>query len=103
MCVQTKEVVRSLKINGDVSGVAFSHDGGKVFVNSGEFKSRCDITNGLPVSHVTKLCVRVRAEEGEVYVWDLRISRCVNRFKDDGCVRGTSIAASPNGRYVACG
>lgn len=36
MCVQTKEVVRSMKINGNVCGVAFSHDGSKVFANSGE-------------------------------------------------------------------
>ncbi|XP_050929864.1 U3 small nucleolar RNA-associated protein 18 homolog isoform X2 [Lates calcarifer] len=76
LTLKTKEVVRSMKINGDVSGVAFSRDGGKVFVNS---------------------------EEGEVYVWDMRSSRCVNRFTDDGCVKGTSIAASPNGQYLACG
>uniref|UniRef100_A0A3Q4N336 U3 small nucleolar RNA-associated protein 18 homolog n=1 Tax=Neolamprologus brichardi TaxID=32507 RepID=A0A3Q4N336_NEOBR len=72
----TKEVVRSMKINGDVSGVAFSPDGSKVFANS---------------------------EDGEVYVWDMRSSRCVNRFTDDGCVRGTSIASSQNGQYLACG
>ncbi|XP_040917793.1 U3 small nucleolar RNA-associated protein 18 homolog isoform X2 [Toxotes jaculatrix] len=76
LTLKTKEVVRSMKINGNVSGVAFSHDGGKVFVNS---------------------------EEGEVYVWDMRSSRCMNRFTDDGCVRGTSIAASRNGQYLACG
>ncbi|XP_067427022.1 U3 small nucleolar RNA-associated protein 18 homolog [Thunnus thynnus] len=76
LTLKTKEVVRSMKINGNVSGVAFSHDGSKVFTNS---------------------------EEGEVYVWDMRSSRCVNRFTDDGCVKGTSIAASPNGRYLACG
>ncbi|KAF0033132.1 hypothetical protein F2P81_015422 [Scophthalmus maximus] len=73
---ETKEVVRSMKINGDVAGVAFSPDGSKVFVNS---------------------------EEGEVYVWDVRSSRCVNRFTDDGCVKATSIAASRNGQYLACG
>uniref|UniRef100_A0A672H219 U3 small nucleolar RNA-associated protein 18 homolog n=1 Tax=Salarias fasciatus TaxID=181472 RepID=A0A672H219_SALFA len=76
LTLKTKEVVGSMKINGDVTGVAFSQDGGKVFVNS---------------------------EEGEVYVWDLRSSRCVNRFTDDGCVRSTSIAASPNGHFLACG
>lgn len=65
-----------MKVNGDVSGVAFSHDGSKVFANS---------------------------EEGEVYVWDTRSSRCLNRFTDEGCVKGTSIAASRNGRYLACG
>ncbi|XP_031172813.1 U3 small nucleolar RNA-associated protein 18 homolog isoform X2 [Sander lucioperca] len=76
LTLKTKEVVSSLKINGDVSGVAFSPDGSKVFANS---------------------------EDGEVYVWDLRSSRCVNRFPDDGCVKGTSIAASRNGQYLACG
>ncbi|XP_044037158.1 U3 small nucleolar RNA-associated protein 18 homolog isoform X2 [Siniperca chuatsi] len=76
LTLKTKEVVRSMKMNGDVSGVAFSHDGSKVFANS---------------------------EEGEVYVWDMRSSRCVNRFTDEGCVKGTSIAASPSGRYLACG
>ncbi|XP_068606247.1 U3 small nucleolar RNA-associated protein 18 homolog [Brachionichthys hirsutus] len=76
LTLKTKEVVRSMKINGDVSGVAFSRDGSKVFASS---------------------------EEGEVYVWDMRSSRCVNRFTDDGCVRATSIAASQNGQYLACG
>ncbi|XP_076609639.1 U3 small nucleolar RNA-associated protein 18 homolog isoform X1 [Chaetodon auriga] len=76
LTLKTKEVIGSMKINGDVSGVTFSHDGGKIFTNS---------------------------EEGEVYVWDMRSSRCVNRFIDDGCVKGTSIAASPNGQYLACG
>ncbi|XP_047212174.1 U3 small nucleolar RNA-associated protein 18 homolog [Girardinichthys multiradiatus] len=76
LTLKTNEVVCSMKINGDVSGVAFSRDGSKVFVNS---------------------------EEGEVYVWDMRSSRCLHRFTDDGCVKGTSIAASLNGRYLACG
>ncbi|XP_008285805.1 U3 small nucleolar RNA-associated protein 18 homolog isoform X1 [Stegastes partitus] len=76
LTLKTKEVVRSVKINGDVSGVALSPDGSKIFANS---------------------------EEGEVYVFDLRSSRCVNKFSDDGCVRASSIAASRNGQYLACG
>lgn len=76
LTLKTKEVVHSMKINGDVSGVAFSPDGSKVFASS---------------------------DDGQVYVWDMRSTRCVNRFTDDGCVRGTSIAASPSGRYLACG
>ncbi|XP_029364260.1 U3 small nucleolar RNA-associated protein 18 homolog [Echeneis naucrates] len=76
LTLKTKEVVRSMKINGDISGVAFNRDGSKMFVHS---------------------------DEGEVYVWDVRSSRCVNRFPDDGCVRGTSIAASHDGQYLACG
>ncbi|KAK5914654.1 hypothetical protein CgunFtcFv8_009077 [Champsocephalus gunnari] len=76
LTLKTREVVSSMKINGEVVGVAFSPDGSKVFANS---------------------------EEGEVYVWDLRSSRCVSRFSDEGCVTGTSIAASRDGRYLACG
>ncbi|XP_056262279.1 U3 small nucleolar RNA-associated protein 18 homolog [Pseudoliparis swirei] len=75
LTLKTKEVVRSMKVNGAVVGVAFSHDGSKVFANS---------------------------EDGEVYVWDMRSSRCVNRFTDEGCVKATAIAASPNGQYLAC-
>ncbi|XP_023812945.1 U3 small nucleolar RNA-associated protein 18 homolog isoform X2 [Oryzias latipes] len=76
LTLKTMEVVHSMKINGNVSGVAFSRDGSKFFTNS---------------------------EDGEVYVWDVRSSRCINRFADDGCVKGTSIAASADGRYLACG
>uniref|UniRef100_A0A8C8LS23 UTP18 small subunit processome component n=1 Tax=Oncorhynchus tshawytscha TaxID=74940 RepID=A0A8C8LS23_ONCTS len=76
LTMKTKEVVNSMKINGNIAGVAFSHDGSKVFTNS---------------------------EEGEVYIWDMRSSKCLNRFTDDGCVSGTSMAASKNGQYLACG
>ncbi|XP_026871915.2 U3 small nucleolar RNA-associated protein 18 homolog [Electrophorus electricus] len=76
MTMKTKEVVRSMKLNGNVCATAFTADGGKVFAHS---------------------------EEGEVYVWDVRSSKCLNRFVDDGCVRGTSLAVSREGLYVACG
>lgn len=76
LTLKTNEVVRSLKLNGDVSAVAFSSDGKTVFSSS---------------------------DDGEVYVWDLGSSRCLNRFTDDGCVKSTSMAASPNGRFLATG
>lgn len=76
LTMKTKEVVRSMKINGNLSGAAYSHDGSKVFASS---------------------------EDGEVYVWDARSSKCLNRFTDEGCVRGTSISASPDGQLLACG
>lgn len=90
-----------MKINGDVSGVAFSPDGSKVFANSGKSRKGGRVCSCS--CHVINLCVCVCAEDGEVYVWDMRSSRCVNRFTDDGCVRGTSIATSQNGQYLACG
>ncbi|XP_034007453.1 LOW QUALITY PROTEIN: U3 small nucleolar RNA-associated protein 18 homolog, partial [Trematomus bernacchii] len=36
LTLKTREVVSSMKINGEVVGVAFSPDGSKVFANSGE-------------------------------------------------------------------
>lgn len=76
LTLKTNEVVRSLKLNGEVGAVSFSSDGNTVFSSS---------------------------DDGEVYVWDLRSSRCLNRFTDDGCVKSTAMAASPDGRYLATG
>ncbi|KAG7317436.1 hypothetical protein KOW79_019734 [Hemibagrus wyckioides] len=76
MTMKTKEVVRSVKINGSVCAAAFNSDGSKIFTNS---------------------------EEGEVFIWDVRSSKCVNRFVDDGCVTATSLTMSKDDRYLACG
>ncbi|XP_036421728.1 U3 small nucleolar RNA-associated protein 18 homolog [Colossoma macropomum] len=76
MTMKTREVVRSMKINGNVCATGFTGDGSKIFSNS---------------------------DEGEVYIWDVKSSKCMNRFVDEGCVRGTSLAVSRDGLYVACG
>uniref|UniRef100_A0A8B9REF2 U3 small nucleolar RNA-associated protein 18 homolog n=1 Tax=Astyanax mexicanus TaxID=7994 RepID=A0A8B9REF2_ASTMX len=76
MTMKTREVVRSMKMNGNVCGTAFTGDGSKIFANS---------------------------DEGEVFIWDVRSSKCLNKFVDEGCVRGTSLAVSRDGLYVACG
>ncbi|KAL6457699.1 hypothetical protein MHYP_G00346620 [Metynnis hypsauchen] len=76
MTMKTREVVRSLKINGNVCATAFTGDSSKIFSSS---------------------------DEGEVYIWDVKSSKCLNRFVDEGCVTGTSLAVSRDGLYVACG
>lgn len=60
----------------------------------------CHMTSAT-VMWLIRMCMC--ADDGEVYVWDVRSSRCFHRFTDDGCVKGTSIAASPNGQFLACG
>ncbi|KAJ8345404.1 hypothetical protein SKAU_G00295970 [Synaphobranchus kaupii] len=74
--MKSKELVRSFKINGAVMGAAFSQDGSKIYISS---------------------------DEGEVFIWDLKTTKCINHFTDDGSLRGTSIAVSRNGQYIACG
>lgn len=41
--------------------------------------------------------------DGEVYVWDMNTRTCLHKFTDDGCLMGTSLAASKDGQYLACG
>lgn len=43
------------------------------------------------------------SDNGLLYLWDLRMQRCVGSQVDDGCVRGTSLAASPDDRLFATG
>uniref|UniRef100_UPI00398EFFB0 U3 small nucleolar RNA-associated protein 18 homolog n=1 Tax=Pristiophorus japonicus TaxID=55135 RepID=UPI00398EFFB0 len=76
LSMKTKELVDSMKINGQAIGATFSPDGSTIYTNS---------------------------DEGEVYVWDVKSRKCLHRFIDEGCLKGTCIAVSRNGQYVACG
>uniref|UniRef100_A0A671N1N3 U3 small nucleolar RNA-associated protein 18 homolog n=1 Tax=Sinocyclocheilus anshuiensis TaxID=1608454 RepID=A0A671N1N3_9TELE len=76
MTTKTREVIRSMKMNGSVCAAAFTSDSSKIFANS---------------------------QEGEVFIWDVQSSKCLKKFADDGCIRGTSLALSRDGLYLACG
>jgi hypothetical protein len=45
----------------------------------------------------------IKSGDGRVYIWDVRQRKCRHVFVDDGCIHSSSLAVSPNGRYVACG
>ncbi|KAM6473406.1 U3 small nucleolar RNA-associated protein 18 homolog isoform 1-T2 [Liasis olivaceus] len=74
--MKTKEFVGSMKINGKAVASSFSPDGSRIYTHS---------------------------DEGEVFIWDVKSRRCLNRFTDEGCLHGTSIAVSKNSQYIACG
>lgn len=38
-----------------------------------------------------------------MYVWDLRTQRCLQRYTDEGCLNGTSLACSPDADLFATG
>ncbi|KAG8446373.1 hypothetical protein GDO86_013999 [Hymenochirus boettgeri] len=76
LSMKTKELIGSMKMNGEAMRTAFSPDSSKIFSNS---------------------------DDGFVYVWDVKSRRCLNKFTDDGSLCGTSIALSRDGRYVVCG
>jgi len=74
--LKTLQYMCSLKMNGSVKCVTFSHDGARLFSFGGD---------------------------GEVYVWDMKTKKCKHKFRDDGCLKGGCIDVSKNGRFVACG
>ncbi|XP_072502832.1 U3 small nucleolar RNA-associated protein 18 homolog [Notamacropus eugenii] len=76
LSMKTKELISSMKINGKAAAAAFSSDSTKIYASS---------------------------VDGEVYIWDVNTRKCLNKFTDEGCLRGLSIAVSRNGQYVACG
>jgi len=76
LSAKNKEWLYSLKMNSKVRGVAFNADGNQMYSNS---------------------------DNGDVYFWDMRTRDCIHKFYDDGCVKSTSIALSPNQQYLACG
>ena len=69
-------MVTTLKMNAASRAVAFSSDGLTMLSSGGD---------------------------GRVYVWDVRQRRCRHVFVDEGCVKSTALAVSPNGQFVACG
>lgn len=76
LSMKTKELIGSMKMNGKAIKAAFTADSSKIFSSS---------------------------SDGEVYVWDVKSRRCLNRFQDDGSLCETSLALSKNGHFVSCG
>ena len=76
MDAKAKEFIKSMKMNDDVKCLCFSADSQQLF------------------SHGTG---------GQVYIWDVKQERLVNKFYDEGAVIGTAVAASPNGQFLAAG
>uniref|UniRef100_A0A8C5R9T4 U3 small nucleolar RNA-associated protein 18 homolog n=1 Tax=Leptobrachium leishanense TaxID=445787 RepID=A0A8C5R9T4_9ANUR len=76
LSMKTKELIGSLKMNGSSVKAVFSPDCSKIISNT---------------------------DEGLVYIWDVKSRRCLNKFSDDGSIRGTSLALSKDGRYLSCG
>ncbi|XP_018417289.1 PREDICTED: U3 small nucleolar RNA-associated protein 18 homolog [Nanorana parkeri] len=76
LSMKTKELIGSMKMNASAVKASFTADSSKIFSSS---------------------------SDGDVYVWDVKSRRCLNRFQDDGSLCETSLALSKDGRYVSCG
>lgn len=72
---KSKECLDTLKMNKQVKSVAFSPDGSLMYTFGGN----------------------------SICIWDMKSRRCRQRFTDQGCIEGLSLAASPNGQFLASG
>ncbi|PSC69396.1 U3 small nucleolar RNA-associated 18-like protein [Micractinium conductrix] len=72
--LHTKQMVGTLKMSGTARSGAFSADGTQLLTSGGD---------------------------GTVYVWDLRTQRCLQRYQDEGCLKSTALACSPEGTLFA--
>lgn len=72
----TKELIVTMKQEHLCSSMAFSVDSNQLLAHS---------------------------SDAEVTVFDLRMHKAIHRFNDEGCVNGSSIKVSPNGRLLATG
>lgn len=73
---KTKELIGTLKMNGTVRSVAFTHDGQQLLSSGGD---------------------------GHVYHWDLRTRTCMHKGVDEGSINGTALCTSPVGNLFAAG
>eukprot|EP00842_Homolaphlyctis_polyrhiza_P000129 jgi/Hompol1/1116/HPOL_001248-RA len=73
---QTRQWIGDLKMNGGINAMAFSSTGDDVF------------TYG---------------RQGEVYKWDTETRECLYRFPDEGCIGASTLAVSPDDKYIATG
>ncbi len=99
LSARTKEKLFSVKMNDDVSCVAFGpEERRELYTHGGK------VPSGKVLCFIIIKSFTVYPAGGEVYLWDVRQTRsCVHRFSDDGCVRGTALAISPDGRHLATG
>ncbi|XP_077301296.1 U3 small nucleolar RNA-associated protein 18 homolog wicked [Arctopsyche grandis] len=76
LCAQSRELIKTLKLEGHVKALFFSPDSKKLFAHS---------------------------SEGCVVVWNILTLRVLHKFTDEGCITGTSLSISPSGDYLATG
>ena len=76
LSLRSRQKIGNLKMNGAVRSGAFGTDGTTLY--------SC-------------------GSDGVVYVWDIRMQRCIKQFVDEGNLGGSSMAVSPSGQIIASG
>ncbi|XP_050304216.1 U3 small nucleolar RNA-associated protein 18 homolog [Anthonomus grandis grandis] len=72
----SKEKIATLKQDSEVTSLEFNYDGSMLFGHS---------------------------DTGEVTVWNMKTRKVQHKFMDEGCLQGTTLAASSSNQFLACG
>lgn len=73
---KSKELISTFKQEHQSTGLAFSPDSSTLLSHS---------------------------NDNEVTIFDIRSNKTMHRFVDDGCIQGTAISVSPNGKIISTG
>ncbi|CAI5462309.1 unnamed protein product [Closterium sp. Yama58-4] len=97
--LKSRQWMGNLKLNGSVSSVCFAPPLSPSSAAAGADEATGPSGQASTGEHQ----MLATGSDGEIYHFDLRMMRCIHRRADDGCVKGTAIAASPDGRHCAAG
>ena len=109
------QMVGTLKMNGTARTAAFTADGTQLLTGGGDGTGACECfwsllnimlaftRSACPIPRGRSNTITFRCCCPAVYVWDLRTQRCLQRYQDEGCLNGTSMACSPDGSLFATG
>jgi len=96
----TKQWIGEMKMNATCRTAAFTPDGRFLFTGSGE-----SIGPSLFLLLLLMFLIKsfLSTVDGQVYQWDMNTRKCVHKYADEGSLKVTSLAISPDGAYQAIG
>ncbi|KAL1456092.1 hypothetical protein WDU94_000846 [Cyamophila willieti] len=107
--VRYQDTIKEKKImSPDLNSIAICGDNGTIRLYSSRSKEFC--TQFKMNCYVNDVCFAPNGTTlystggtGEIYEWDVRSPVPVQTFTDDGCIKGSRLAISPDGKLLAAG
>ncbi|KAL1456093.1 hypothetical protein WDU94_000846 [Cyamophila willieti] len=99
---------QNFRMSPDLNSIAICGDNGTIRLYSSRSKEFC--TQFKMNCYVNDVCFAPNGTTlystggtGEIYEWDVRSPVPVQTFTDDGCIKGSRLAISPDGKLLAAG
>uniref|UniRef100_A0A8D8VKE6 U3 small nucleolar RNA-associated protein 18 homolog n=2 Tax=Cacopsylla melanoneura TaxID=428564 RepID=A0A8D8VKE6_9HEMI len=106
--VRYQDNIKNFRMSPDLNSIAICGDNGSIRLYSSRTKEFC--TQFKMNCYVNDVCFAPNGTTlystggtGEIYQWDVRSSVPVQTFTDDGCIKGSRLGISPDGKLLAAG